>query len=157
MANSPDLDWHLTNVRNYIGLTQHHVEPLTINGLTFKQFGQGSGPFGIPGDSTPPARFLRALFNKLTVKAVEGEDHLVVATNAVLNSVKIAKGVVITQRNTLDYTQYTSFMVSSSLTYYFSLYNNPEIIKVEMKDYDLNQTDIICLELENKPFFSKIK
>lgn len=60
LANSPDLDWHLTNVRNYIGIQQKQVEPLTINGLTFKPFGQGSGTSGIPGDYTPPSRFLRA-------------------------------------------------------------------------------------------------
>lgn len=27
MSNSPDYNWHLTNVRNYIGLNNHYKEP----------------------------------------------------------------------------------------------------------------------------------
>lgn len=157
MANSPDINWHLTNVRNYIGITQHALPQLTINGLTFKPLGQVSGTFGIPGDLTPPARFIRALHNKLTVDKVSGENDLVVATNAVLNSVKIPRGTVITQRNTIDYTQYTSFMLNNKLTYYFSLYNNPKLIKVSFDDFDLDGALAIVKDLTNEPTFINLK
>lgn len=137
MSNSPDYNWHLTNIRNYIGLNNHYKEPLKINGLEFKPFGQGGDSFGIPGDYTPPSSFFRALFNKLSILNSKNEEELVVNTNNVLNSVKVPRGSVITQRNTLDCTQHTSFMISNNSNYYFTLYSNPELCRVKLFDYNL--------------------
>ena len=60
MTNSPTFDWHMTNLRNYIALNPRNVPPLKIDGMTFRQFGEGSGMLGLPGDTTPPSRFVRA-------------------------------------------------------------------------------------------------
>lgn len=60
MSNSPSFDWHMTNLRNYIALNPRNVPPVKINGETFRQLGQGSGMLGLPGDFTPPSRFVRA-------------------------------------------------------------------------------------------------
>lgn len=156
MANSPDINWHYTNVRNYIGLDRHFVEPLTINGLNFQPFGQGNASFGLPGDYTPPSRFLRALYNKLTINEVDTESELIVLANAVLNSVKIPKGTVKTNRNTIDYTQYTSFMSVNNLNYYFSLYNDPAITKVSLNDYKLDGNKVIIKKLSTTVTFTSI-
>ncbi|PCI93544.1 choloylglycine hydrolase [Candidatus Aerophobetes bacterium] len=60
ITNSPTFDWHLTNLRNYINLTPFNVDPLHLRGLKLAPFGQGSGMRGLPGDFTPPSRFVRA-------------------------------------------------------------------------------------------------
>lgn len=156
MANSPDIDWHYTNVRNYIGLNKHHVDPLTINGLTFEPFGQGSASFGIPGDYTPPARFIRALYNKLTINRVDSESDLIIVTNAILNSVKIPKGTVKTSKSTVDYTQYTSFMCVNNLNYYFTLYTDPTITRVSFTDFNLDNKKPIIKEINDNVVFSTI-
>lgn len=155
MANSPDYDWHLTNVRNYIGLENHHKDPLEINGLVFEPFGQGAGAFGMPGDFTPPARFIRTLFNKLTVEKANGEDNLVIQANNILNSVKIPRGSVITNKKTFDYIQHTAFMVPKSKSYYYQLYHNPSIIEVKLDDYDLSGNKAIVKIINNTPTFIK--
>ena len=61
-TNSPTFDWHLTNLRNYINLTPNNVKPIVWDGLEFAPFGQGSGMVGLPGDFTPPSRFVRGSY-----------------------------------------------------------------------------------------------
>ena len=61
MTNSPTFDWHLTNLRNYVNLSVTNVPPVDIAGIKLPGFGQGSGMLGLPGDFTPPSRFVRAV------------------------------------------------------------------------------------------------
>lgn len=62
---------------------------------------KGAGAFGMPGDFAPPAIFIRTLFNKLTVKKVSGEGNLLIQANNILNSVKIPRGSVVTNKKLL--------------------------------------------------------
>ena len=61
VTNSPTFDWHMTNLRNYVNLTVTNVPPIGLGGITLAEFGQGSGMRGLPGDFTPPSRFVRAV------------------------------------------------------------------------------------------------
>ena len=72
ITNSPTFDWQQTNLRNYINLSTVNASPLTIDGVTLAPFGQGSGMMGLPGDFTPPSRFVRAV--ALSQDAVPGQD-----------------------------------------------------------------------------------
>ncbi|CAM4245964.1 choloylglycine hydrolase family protein [Erysipelothrix inopinata] len=143
LTNSPDYGWHKTNVRSYIGLDPAQVEPRTIYGENFKAFGQGSGTFGLPGDLTPPSRFVKALYSKLSTKKAANEAELVVAASHILNNVDIPKGSVVTQRKTIDYTQYTAYMISNTQTYYYRLYDSLNTEVVNLNDFDLDGNEII--------------
>ena len=61
MTNSPGYDWHLLNLRNYANLTPQAARPREIDGVSLAPFGAGSGMLGLPGDFTPPSRFVRAV------------------------------------------------------------------------------------------------
>ncbi|MBK2402555.1 MULTISPECIES: linear amide C-N hydrolase [unclassified Erysipelothrix] len=143
LTNSPDYPWHLTNIRNYIGLDPGHVEARTLYGQEFKPFGQGSGTFGIPGDLTPPSRFIKALYSKLSAQKPESDHELIITAQHILNGVDIAKGNVITQRKTIDYTQYMSFMIPSSQTYAYRTYDSFNTYSYCLHDYNLNQSEFI--------------
>ncbi|QIK69132.1 choloylglycine hydrolase family protein [Erysipelothrix sp. HDW6C] len=143
LTNSPDYAWHLTNVRNYIGLDPVQVESRTLFGQEFEPFGQGSGTFGVPGDLTPPSRFIKTLYTKLSAKKTDTERDMVIAASHILNGVDIPKGSVITKRNTIDYTQYMSFMVATTQTYYYKLYDDFTTHVVKLQDYDLDAREII--------------
>ncbi|CCV64856.1 putative penicillin amidase [Alteracholeplasma palmae J233] len=145
LTNSPDYQWHYTNVRNYIHINPNAVSPIHLYGEEFKPFGQGSGTFGIPGDLTPTSRFIRALYSKLSSKQTENEKELIVSAVHILNSVDIPKGSVVTHRMTMDYTQYTSYMVNTSQTYCYRLYDSFEIIKHQLNQYDLDLDKLILL------------
>ena len=60
MTNAPTYDWHMTNLQNYINLSVKDVEGAKLGPVTLPAFGSGSGLHGMPGDFTPPSRFVRA-------------------------------------------------------------------------------------------------
>ena len=60
LTNSPTFDWHETNLRNYVNLRDAEAKPLDLMGLEVKPTGNGTGLLGLPGDVTPPSRFVRA-------------------------------------------------------------------------------------------------
>jgi len=61
ITNSPYYDWHLTNLRNYVNLSQVAIPSKKIQDMNFAPLGAGSGMIGLPGDFTPPSRFVRAV------------------------------------------------------------------------------------------------
>ncbi len=61
ITNGPTYDWHMTNLRNYINLSAAPYPDKKIDGLDFAPMGAGSGMLGLPGDNTPPSRFVRAV------------------------------------------------------------------------------------------------
>ena len=57
LTNSPGLEWHWTNLNNYINLQPGTLPEHNFGPLEPKSFGHGSGLLGLPGDFTPPSRF----------------------------------------------------------------------------------------------------
>ncbi|MDP4825767.1 MAG: linear amide C-N hydrolase [Candidatus Nanopelagicales bacterium] len=68
MTNSPNFDWHLTNLRNYINLRAEAVSAVKIGDVELAPLGIGTSMRGLPGDPTPPARFVRAVALSATAK-----------------------------------------------------------------------------------------
>ena len=62
LTNAPGFEWHLTNLNNYVNLLPGAAESRQFGGVKLNPIGGGSGLLGIPGDMTPPSRFVRAAF-----------------------------------------------------------------------------------------------
>lgn len=62
LTNSPSFEWHLTNLNNYVNLFPGTAPNQQLGNIELSSFGAGSGFLGIPGDVTPPSRFVRAAF-----------------------------------------------------------------------------------------------
>lgn len=73
MTNAPDFDWHLKNLNNYINLTTKDVDSWRIADEELIATGTGSGMIGLPGDFTPPSRFIRTV--ALTQAAMPSKNH----------------------------------------------------------------------------------
>ena len=69
---------------------------------------------------------------------------------------RFPKGTVKTSKNTVDYTQYTSFMCVNNLNYYFTLYTDPTITRVSFTDFNLDNKKPIIKELNDNVVFSTI-
>ncbi|MGA8322835.1 MAG: linear amide C-N hydrolase, partial [Xanthobacteraceae bacterium] len=92
VTNSPNFEWHMTNLRNYVNLSA--VPPLGLGGVTLAQFGQGSGLRGLPGDFTPPSRFVRAVaFSQSAVQSDTAAQAVLQAFH-ILNNFDIPYGAV---------------------------------------------------------------
>lgn len=61
ITNAPSYDWHMINLRNYLNLSSTALPDKEIGDLDFSPLGGGSGMVGLPGDFTPPSRFVRAV------------------------------------------------------------------------------------------------
>lgn len=61
ITNAPNYDWHITNLRNYLNLSKVALPSKKIEEMDFAPLGGGSGMIGLPGDNTPPSRFVRAV------------------------------------------------------------------------------------------------
>ena len=75
MTNSPEFNWHLQNLRQYIGLKSQPFAPTEWGDVPLSAFGQGSGTMGLPGDFTPPSRFVRAAYGKQNIQGIENEEE----------------------------------------------------------------------------------
>lgn len=149
LANSPNFEWHMTNLRNYINITPVQQESVSWKDFTITPFGQGAGTFGLPGDYTSPSRFVRTAYLKSFTDLAENNEDTINNCFNIMKGVTIPKGTVITKRGTDDYTQYTAFMNINSGDYYFNTYSNNQISK-----FSINQTDcsnILSLGKINKP------
>ncbi len=93
-TNGPYLDWHLTNLRTHVNLANVNPIGRVIGRVEVDPMGQGYGMVGLPGDSTPPSRFLRAvaLTSQLRPLATGAEAEL--AALHILNNFDIPLGFV---------------------------------------------------------------
>lgn len=144
-TNSPGFDWHMTNLRNYINLTPWNSKPVTLNGVTFAPFGQGSGMVGMPGDFTPPSRFVRASVFSTTALPSATSVEAVFQTFHILNQFDIPAGVIKEKLNGVvgsDTTQVTCVRDPSTLKYYFKTYDDQSIRMVDLSKFDLSAKTI---------------
>jgi len=136
MTNSPTFDWHLTNLRNYINITSQNVDPVTIENVTLSPTGQGSGFLGIPGDWTPPSRFVRAVAFVHFADPVENASLGVNLAEHILNTVDIPAGAIKGKKLEFVKEDYTQWVVIKDLTnkvLYFRSYENLNLRSVDLK------------------------
>ena len=140
-TNSPTYDWHMTNLRNYINLTPFNVKPLDIKKLVLAPFGQGSGMVGLPGDFTPPSRFVQAAIFEITAVPSATSAEAVFQAFHILNQFDIPVGLARDVENGVtysDYTLVTSVKDPQTLRYYFKTYEDQNLKVVDLNKFDLN-------------------
>jgi choloylglycine hydrolase len=150
LTNSPAFDWHMTNLRNYGGLSADNASPLKIGDLTLTGFGQGSGMRGLPGDFTPPSRFVRAVaFSGTALPAPKAEDGVEQAFH-ILNQFDIPKGSVREKhegREISEYTQWTSAADCTNKRFYIRTFQNSRIRMIDLGRCNLDAKEIVTIKL----------
>ena len=160
LTNSPTFDWHMTNLRNYINLSPKNVEPLTAMGVTLKPFGQGSGLVGLPGDFTPPSRFVRASLYAMTAEKPANVDEGVFQAFHILNQFDIPVGSIqqAGQNGVIhnDYTQATVVHDPVNLKYYFRTYKNQDIKVADLNAFDKSGQKILKISTDGREKYTDI-
>lgn len=119
LTNSPTFDWHITNLRNYVGLSNVNADPVTLMGLTIAPTGNGTGLLGMPGDVTPPSRFVRAVvLSEVTTSASDARAAVNQAFHS-LDLVSVPRHVVAAG----DYTQWSVVRDHDNLILYVRSYD----------------------------------
>lgn len=154
MTNSPTFDWHMTNLRNYVNFSLTNVPPVKLGTIKLEPFGQGSGMLGIPGDFTPPSRFVRAAaFSQSVMPSKTGEAAILEAFH-VLNNFDIPRGAAREAEkdehgNILaDYTVWTSANDLKAKRFYFRTYENSQIRMVDLTRMNLGAKDVVTISMK---------
>lgn len=147
LTNSPSFDWHLTHLSNFLNLSPVNAPSLQLSNWTVGNVGQGSGLLGLPGDYTPPSRFVRATFfsqwatpPKNALDAVNLGFHL-------LNAFDIPDGLIRSRAGDSELTEWTVVHDRTHLKTYFRSYGSLRIQMVDFKKIDFTKGEFKTIDL----------
>lgn len=130
-TNSPEIGFHLLNLTQYMNISTESVAQSDVFGTTVTSTGIGSGGLGLPGDYTPPSRFVRAAFfganhpkPATTIVGIQELFHVLNAFDIPVGAAQIG-GVS-------DFTQMTVARDLRELTYAWRTYRDERLRQVSM-------------------------
>ena len=140
LTNSPGYEWQLTNLNNYVNLHSGGAGPTKFGPITLRAFGSGSGYLGLPGDFTPPSRFVRAAFFKTSAVPRRDAYETVMQSFHILNNFDVPLGAQFAAGSVPnDMPSATQWTVATDLKdmviYYHTMYNRT-IRSIDMKNID---------------------
>ena len=144
MTNAPNFPYMMTNLRNYAGLNAEQWTATRYNGVPVIPTGHGAGMFGLPGDITPPSRFVRlAVLRQYADQAADSAGAVKLARH-LLNSVYIARGTIVDRNaagevTAAESTQWTVYYDLTNRALYFQTYDNATLRKIDLKAIDFTK------------------
>ena len=150
ISNSPGYPWHVTNLNNYINLRPGTLDPKKVGDLTLHSFGSDSGMLGLPGDFTPPSRFIRAaLLSNYSISQKTGYESAMKAFH-ILNNLDVPLGVEFgagrATNNMPSATQWTiATDLGNKIIYYHTMYNRT------IRSIDMGKIDFANVQFQYAP------
>lgn len=136
LTNSPDFDWMLTYLSNTVNLSATNVPALDLKGYVVRQTGQGSGMLGLPGDFTPPSRFVRMTALTQSALPAANAEAAVSLAMTIIGNVDIPKGAVRGVEDgkpIYDVTEWTAVADAARGRYYWQTYADKNWRYVDLK------------------------
>ena len=147
LTNNPPFLYHITNLNNYMSLTNETPKNNFSEKLSLNQYSRGMGSLGLPGDLSSASRFVRAAFTTLNSVSGEKEEESVSQFFHILNSVYQQRGCVKMDKDVYEKTVYSSCCNTDKGIYYYTTYENSQITAVDMHKADLDGRELISYEL----------
>ena len=152
ITNSPGFEWQLTNLNNYVNLHPGSAPAKKLGEQGLSPFGAGSGMLGLPGDVTPPSRFVRAAFYQSTSLQWDSEEDTVRGCFQILNNFDIPVGVEYAAGEAPtampSATQWTSATdMNNRIIYYRTMYNSA-IRSIDLKEIDFATVSYVAVPLD---------
>ena len=139
ITNAPYFEWHMTNLNNYVNMFASMNKPRKISpDVTLKPFGVGSSSVGLPGDLTPPSRFVRAVFYLRTACPTSRGKNAVMQAFQILNNFDIPIGTEFNEEerekmpDMLSATQWTTSTDTKALKFYYRTEWNSSIRCIDL-------------------------
>ncbi len=140
ITNSPTYDWHVINQRNYLGLSDRPEPARTLDGQQLQPLGGGSGLIGLPGDFTPPSRFVRAAAFTATCRPLSTSTEAVFESFRILDNFNIPLGSQVPREmlptDIVSATQVTSCSDLKERVYYYHTMWNRQVRMIDLKRID---------------------
>ena len=153
LTNSPGFEWHITNLANYVNLHPGAAESFSMaEGLTVKPLGGGSAMLGLPGDFTPPSRFIRAAFFSASAPVWPDAFSTVLQAFHILNNFDIPIGAQFSDGNVPEglpaATQFTSATDLANLKFYYRTCWNSNLRCIDLKTIDFRKVKYRSVPLD---------
>lgn len=146
LTNNPPFNYQIHNLNNYMSLGIKDPINNFDSNLKFNTYSLGLGALHLPGDYSSSSRFVKTLFIKNNMEMFNNEFDNVKAFFNCLESVKMIKGIVITDKG-YEYTRYTSCINLNKSLLYYKTYDNPYINVIDMYLEDIDSSKLIRHEL----------
>jgi choloylglycine hydrolase len=142
LTNSPTYEWQIQNLRNYVNLTAENAAPVKLGNTTYAGTGQGSGLHGLPGDPTPPSRFVMAAATSYLADKPKDAAAALTLAQHLIDRVDIPKGLVRDYsqggKPMGDYTQWTVFRDHANKVYFWRSYEDTGLKSLDLKTVDFS-------------------
>jgi len=153
MTNAPTYDWHLLNLRNYPQLRAFGGSTRNeINGVSLAPFGAGSGMMGLPGDTTPVSRFVRAVAFTQTLIPPEDVQAGINEASRILNNFDISRGLVregeSPENYHLNFTQWSTIGDIRNRRYYWWTEHNRRMRMVDLNRLRFDEGPVRSIPLD---------
>ena len=142
LTNAPNFPWHLSNLSNYINLTPINPPAHKMADFMVNPIGHGNGFLGLPGDFTPPSRFVRAAFFKSTAPMLATARQTMLQCFHILNNFDIPIGMNFPKNEIPDLpsaTQWTSVIDLTNKVVYYKTFDNNNIRMIDLKNIDFGK------------------
>ena len=160
LTNSPGFDWQMTNLNNYVNLYPGTAKQKKLGSEQLASFGAGSGFLGLPGDVTPPSRFVRAAWYQATAPVPATTDKAVRQCFQILNNFDIPIGIETAEGETAvdipSATQWTSATDMSGRKIYYRTMYNSAIRMLDLNGINFGKAKYKSIPLDTvkeQPFF----
>jgi choloylglycine hydrolase len=152
LTNAPNFPWHITNLRQFIGMSAENPKPREMSGVKLIPTGHGAGLIGLPGDLTPPSRFVRL---GITTQFADQPENSAKALNLcqhIVNAFTIVSGMVVERSPegkilAKETTQWASFRDLKNRIFYFLTYDNMDLRKVVLNKLDFTGEKVKFIEM----------
>jgi len=142
LTNAPTFDWHLTNLRNFINLSPTALPMVKLDKLDFVPLGAGTGMIGLPGDFTPPSRFVRAVAFSRTARPTANGGETIYELFRILDNFNVPLGAAegsdpgSDSSDMRSSTVWTSAADTRNLVYYYHTQHNRRVRAIKLREID---------------------
>ncbi|MBI5248923.1 MAG: choloylglycine hydrolase family protein [Desulfomonile tiedjei] len=141
LTNAPDFPWHVNHLRQFIGMSDENPKARDMAGVKLIPTGHGAGMIGLPGDLTPPSRFIRLGITTHFADKPENADKALNVSQHIVNAFNIVSGMVVERSPegkilARETTQFATFRDLKSKVFYFQTYENLDLRKVDLRKLD---------------------
>jgi choloylglycine hydrolase len=143
LTNAPDFPWHVNHLRQFIGMRDENPKPMEMAGVKLIPTGQGGGLIGLPGDLTPPSRFIRLGVITHFADVPENADKALNASQHIVNAFNIVSGMIVERSPegkvlAKETTQFATFRDLTNKAFYFQTYDNLDLRKIDLRKLDFS-------------------
>ncbi len=154
MTNAPEFPYHLNNLRNYTGMQAFNPSSSWEEKYKIKPSGHGAGFWGLPGDYTPPSRFVRlAVLTAYADQQADAKANLNLGQH-IMNTFDIPFGIIAEKgpddKIYKESTQWVTFRDLTNKVFYFRTYDNFTLRKIDLNKIDMSKPGIKIYSMYDK-------